>query len=122
MAIYLTFNEWLSKRVTFANWGCGIDLTLNTIIIKKEFMHKNDKIIEDEEKYRRLMTIYALNDCLSVTQLTQKIKIKRSLTTSTTIYENIPDDEQIIKFKNRWIYVHLINLMIVQKFMHQMEF
>ena len=85
-------------------------------------MHKKDEIIEDGERYGRLMAIYALNDCLAVTQLTQTIKIKKSLTTSTTIYENIPDDEQIIKFKNRWIYVHLINLMNVQKFMHQMEF
>ena len=57
MAIYLTFNEWLDKRMTLANWGCEIDLTLNTIITQNKFMHKKDEIIEDEEKYRRLMTI-----------------------------------------------------------------
>jgi hypothetical protein len=36
-AIYTVFNEWLDKRMTLANWGHGIDLTLNTITISKKF-------------------------------------------------------------------------------------
>ncbi|CAF4534593.1 unnamed protein product, partial [Rotaria magnacalcarata] len=43
------------------------------------------------------MTIYALNDCLAVTQLAQKIKSKKSSSpTTTTCYEDVSDDEEII--------------------------
>jgi hypothetical protein len=69
LAIYLTFNEWLNKRVTLANWGSGIDLTLNTI--SKKFTNER-RMIEDEEEIRQLMTIYAINDCLAVKKLTEK--------------------------------------------------
>ncbi|CAF4772353.1 unnamed protein product [Rotaria sp. Silwood2] len=77
MAIYLTFNQWLDKRMTLANWGCGIDLTLHTISIPRQFINIKKIIIEDEQEYRRLMTIYALNDCLAVTQLAQQTNSKK---------------------------------------------
>ncbi|CAF2107307.1 unnamed protein product [Rotaria magnacalcarata] len=87
--------------MTLANWGCGIDLTLHTISIQRQFINMKYKIIEDEQKYRRLMTIYALNDCLAVTQLAQKIKSKKSSSpTTTTCYEDVSDDDEIINHGN----------------------
>ncbi|CAF2115873.1 unnamed protein product [Rotaria magnacalcarata] len=101
MTIYLTFNKWIDKRMTLANWGCGIDLTLHTISIQRQFINMKYKIIEDEQKYRRLMTIYALNDCLAVTQLAQKIKSKKSSSpTTTACYEDVSDDDEIINHGN----------------------
>ncbi|CAF4486440.1 unnamed protein product, partial [Rotaria sp. Silwood2] len=100
MAIYLTFNQWLDKRMTLADWGCGTDPILNTITVPKEFINKKNQIITDEKEYRRLMAIYALNDCLAVTQLAQKIKSRNSSATTTTCYEDVSDDEEIINHGN----------------------
>lgn len=30
MAIFIVFKQWLDKRMTLADWGCGIDLALGT--------------------------------------------------------------------------------------------
>ena len=70
LAIYVTFNEWLDKRLTLANWGIGIDLILKTI--PNELMKKR-KWIDDEEEIRRMMTLYAINDCLAVTKLVNEM-------------------------------------------------
>ncbi|CAM4982744.1 unnamed protein product [Rotaria socialis] len=83
MAIYLAFNQWLDKRMTLANWGCGLDPALYTIAISQEYIKKKNQIIENEEEYRRLMIIYALNDCLAVTKL----------------ISNIYDDKQLINYE-----------------------
>lgn len=96
LAIFLTFNKWLDKRMTLANWGCGIDTILNTIMIPREFNYARDDIIQTEEQYRQLMTIYALNDCFAVTELVKAIYSSSSTTTSNTTYENISEDEDTI--------------------------
>lgn len=40
------------------------------------------RIIEDEEEFRRLMTIYALNDCMAVTQLQKECQHNIANTTN----------------------------------------
>ncbi|CAF3352340.1 unnamed protein product [Rotaria sp. Silwood2] len=107
MAIYLTFNQLLDKRMTLANWGCEIDLTLHTISIPRQFIKIKKIIIEDEQEYRRLMTIYALNDCLAVTQLAQQTNSKKSSTTTAKCYEDISDDDEIINHETDQELMHL---------------
>ncbi|CAF4377749.1 unnamed protein product [Rotaria sp. Silwood2] len=99
LAIYLTFNEWLNKRMTLANWGCGIDMKLETFTPKHPIQHNQHQIIEDEKYVRELMTIYAMNDCFSVTKLAQHIESSEKSTQPPTIqYNDISEqnDEQII--------------------------
>ncbi|CAF1024836.1 unnamed protein product [Rotaria sordida] len=62
MAIYLTFNQWIDKRMILANWGCGIDLTLHTISIPRQFIHIKNKIIEDHVEIYASPKILTLND------------------------------------------------------------
>ncbi|CAF3428295.1 unnamed protein product [Rotaria socialis] len=83
MTIYLAFNQWLDKRMTRANWGCELEPTLYTITIPQEYIKNKNQIIENEEEYRKLMIIYALNDCLAVTKL----------------IPNIYDDKQLINYE-----------------------
>ena len=85
--------------MTLANWGCGIDPILNTISIPKGLKSQQNQIIKDEEEYRRLMTIYAWNDCLAVTQSVRQIGSTISSVTSTMPYEDISDDEQTIIYQ-----------------------
>ncbi|CAF4592207.1 unnamed protein product, partial [Rotaria sp. Silwood2] len=73
-AMYITFNEWLDKRMTLANWGCGIDLILQTYLTMNDYDDIKDKKIYDEKQIRQLMETYAINDCFSVTKLSQIIK------------------------------------------------
>ncbi|CAF1596538.1 unnamed protein product, partial [Rotaria magnacalcarata] len=42
-AIYKMFNEWLSKRFTLANFGCGLDTALNTIIIPRQLLNQQPR-------------------------------------------------------------------------------
>ncbi|CAF1502380.1 unnamed protein product, partial [Rotaria sordida] len=88
LAVYLIFNEWLDKRMTLASWGCGIDTETTT------FKNKKHQVIKDEEYIRQLMTLYAMNDCFSVTKLADYILPPDELSTPPTIiYEQISDDE-----------------------------
>ncbi|CAF1402909.1 unnamed protein product [Rotaria sordida] len=73
-AMYITFNEWLDKRMTLANWGCGIDLLLATYIAMNDYDDIKDRKIYDEKQIRQLMETYAINDCFSVTKLSQIMK------------------------------------------------
>ena len=80
MAIFVVFKQWLDKRMTLADWGCGIDLALGTY---KSSYGRGRR--EDEEEIRRFMTIYAMNDCFAVTQLAYEIQTWELLTPPTTI-------------------------------------
>ena len=73
LAIKLSFNQWLNKRMTMANWGCGIDLMLETYISKNNYGDEIEKIIRDEKQYRHLMTCYAIEDCIAVSKLQKMI-------------------------------------------------
>ena len=86
MAVFVTFNEWIDKRMTLADWGCGIDLALGTYKSSRGCGER-----EDEEEIRRLMTIYAMNDCFGVTKLSKQINTWKLLTPPTTIET---EDEQ----------------------------
>lgn len=98
LAIFLTFNQWLDKRMTLANWGCGIDLSLNTIFVPRKFKNIQDQVIEDERQYRQLLTKYALNDCSAVTQLVQKMGSSSSSIAAAIAYENISEDDDEINY------------------------
>ena len=86
-AIYLTYNKWLDKRMTLANSGHGIDLSLRTYLPIKNHHERKTRIIGDEEEYRQLMTVYAINDCLAVTKLAQRIIPIERQTPSDIIYQ-----------------------------------
>ncbi|CAF1177328.1 unnamed protein product [Didymodactylos carnosus] len=64
-AIYLIFTEWLEKRMTLANWGCGIDLALGTYIPSDLVGRERYDIIKGEEELRLAMKGYAINDCFA---------------------------------------------------------
>ncbi|CAF2136421.1 unnamed protein product [Rotaria magnacalcarata] len=96
-AIYKMFNQWLNKRFTLANFGCGLDPALDTIIIPRQFSNQQKRIIEDEEEIRKFMINYALNDCLAVTKLVYELPLSiesKSPTQSiTNDLEAISEDE-----------------------------
>ena len=96
-AIYKTFNQWLTKRFTLANFGCGLDLALNTISVPRKFTNIREQILKDEEEFRQLMINYALNDCLSVTKLVHQLpsptESKFTRTSILNVLELISDDE-----------------------------
>lgn len=73
-AIKLTFNEWLDKRMTLANWSCGIDPSLRTFESTYTVGVEDAQCINDEKEIRILMGKYAVYDCLSVTKLYFMIK------------------------------------------------
>ena len=92
-AIYLTFNEWLDKRLTLADWGCALDVKSSM------FNEQNHRIIDDEIHIRQLMILYAMNDCFSVTKLVHFMSSFDQLTSPPPISsEEAPrytnDDEQ----------------------------
>ncbi|CAF3597217.1 unnamed protein product [Rotaria socialis] len=84
-AIYLAFNEWLDKRLTLANWGCGIDWSLKAYLSSNNMHDQQSRIIQDEEEIRTLMTTYASNDCFAVAKLYQMMESCKS---SKVILEN----------------------------------
>jgi hypothetical protein len=97
-AIKLSFNRWLDKRMTMANWGCGIDPELETYISANNY--GGGKRIEDEEEYRKLMSIYAVYDCMAVTKLKEIIETKKPLTPPDTIqYEELSEEKQVVDSK-----------------------
>jgi hypothetical protein len=88
-AIHLTFNEWLDKRATLADWGCGLDVE------SKMFKGQHHRVIKDEERLRQVMILYAMNDCFSVTRLADHVFAKGQPTPPQTIdHEEISDDEE----------------------------
>ena len=69
LAVEHLLRRWLDKRMAMANWGCGIDLSLQTFIPMHAHGKKKEKIIQDEKAYRELMVDYSMLDCMSVTEL-----------------------------------------------------
>jgi hypothetical protein len=58
------------------------------------FQHQQYRLTDDEIYMRKLMTTYALNDCLSVTKLARHIPPPDQFTPPPTIsYEDISEDE-----------------------------
>lgn len=99
LAIHLTFNLWLNKRMTLANWGCGIDLTLTTYMPTNGYDDDKEKIINDEEEYRELMTIYAIYDCMVVTKLKETItQVKPSTSQDIIHHEGLLENEQPVNY------------------------
>ena len=85
LAMYVASNQWLDKRMTLSNWGCGIDLSLGTIETTIKFNTSYDEQMGNEKEYRRLMTAYAIHDCLAVTQLVNRIDMWKLTTPPTTV-------------------------------------
>ena len=88
MATFLSSNEWLNKRLTLADWGCGIDMTLRT------YEERNE---DDEREVRELMAAYAINDCLAVTKIVHEIRRWRPSTPPATNEQDEAtlDDERL---------------------------
>ena len=87
-AIHLTFNEWLNKRLTLADWGCVLDVQSN--LFKKQY----HRVIADEIHIRQLMTLYAMNDCFSVTKLVNHMLVFDQPTPPPTVSsEETPEDK-----------------------------
>ena len=86
-AIYLTFNEWLDKRMTLADWGIGLDIESST------FKNQHHQGIEDEIHIRKLMITYATDDCFSVTKLAHYILPPDQLTPPSTASQEEPEDD-----------------------------
>jgi hypothetical protein len=98
LAIKLSFNRWLDKRMTMSSWGCGIDPELKTYILTNNYGDR--KRIEDAKEYRELMSIYAVYDCMAVTKLKGMIETKKPLTPpDTTQYEELSEPEQMVDSK-----------------------
>lgn len=74
-AIFATFREFLDKRMTLGDWGCGLDFRLDTYRSSGEPSRYGD-----EQEIRRLMVAYAINDCLAVTKLVKSIRTWKPLT------------------------------------------
>jgi uncharacterized protein YqgQ len=83
-AILNTFNEWLTKRFTLGNFGSGLDMKLNTITVPRQFILMQEDVIKDEKEIRQLLINYALNDCLGVTKLVNKLPLTTKSSTLTT--------------------------------------
>ncbi|CAF2025462.1 unnamed protein product [Rotaria magnacalcarata] len=99
-AIYKMFNQWLTKRFTLSNFGCRLDPALNTVIIPRQLLNQHQQIIEGEEKLRKFMISYTLNDCLAVMKLIYELP---SPTPSiTNDLEAISDDEFQFDYKKMW--------------------
>lgn len=102
-AIHLTFNEWLNKRLTLADWDCVLDVQSNL------FKNRHYRVITDEIHMRQLMVLYAMNDCFSVTKLINHMLVFDQPTPPSTgsLEETIEDtnndgrtrndDEQLIQ-------------------------
>lgn len=59
-------NQWLDKRMTLANWACGLNEQLSTC--------STSNIRAEECELRELMIHYACHDCFFVTKLSQLLK------------------------------------------------
>jgi hypothetical protein len=98
LAIKLSLNRWLDKQMTMADWGCGIGPELKTYTSTNNYGDR--KRIEDAKEYRKLMSIYAVCDCMAVTKLKEIIETKKPLTPPDTIqYEELSEAEQVVDSK-----------------------
>lgn len=92
-AIYLCFNEWLDKRMTFADWGYGVDTQLTM------FIGRQRQLTEEEINIKQLMVLYAVHDCFAVSKLAYRVLSPDELPSSpTTTYEQAStqsDDDQM---------------------------
>ncbi|CAF1622019.1 unnamed protein product [Adineta ricciae] len=94
-AIHSIYNEWLTKRFTLGDFGCGLDPELKTATIPEQFYHLRQQILHDEEQYRQHLIQYSLNDCLAVTKLANEIiDINEHEATNRYLSEQTIDDEQ----------------------------
>ena len=88
-AILSIFNEWLTKRYTLGNFGCGLDLALHTVIVPRQLTYMREQVIQDEKEIRELLIHYALNDCLAVTKLVNILPSPTKSVTLTTTSNDI---------------------------------
>ncbi|CAF1043594.1 unnamed protein product [Adineta ricciae] len=77
------------KAQTINKWGCGLDIQLNTWTRKSFRTPYYDQRIEKEK--RRIMTDYAVKDCIAVTNL--YFIMNPSTTFNTNRYETPVTDE-----------------------------
>lgn len=113
-AIFVTFNQWLDKRMTLANWSCGLDLSLNTYKPPSRFVDNYAQRIDDEKEYRQLMVIYAIYDCFSVTQLANRIEEWEQQTLSAESVGAADNEEQGLQIElhpqdDDWFAVHVLD-------------
>ncbi|CAF4095163.1 unnamed protein product, partial [Rotaria sordida] len=85
------FKIIFSMGHTIYSWGnlCGLDLALHTINVPRQFMYMQGQVIQDEKEIRELLITYALNDCLGVTKLVNKLPSPTKSSTSTTTCNDI---------------------------------
>ena len=86
-----TFKQNLDKTTTLAEWSCGLDLSLGTYLPENVVGHERDYRINEEKKYRQILTEYAINDVFAVTKLAYRMD-ERILSTPP---ETIEQDEQV---------------------------
>ena len=101
-AVYLTFNEWIDKRMTLADWGCCLDTE------SRIFRNQSHRDVEHEKEIRRMMTLYAIHDCFAVTRLANHMASEdRSTPPPTITYEQISDDEQTAEGNDEELTIYL---------------
>jgi hypothetical protein len=83
----------LDKTATLAKWACGVDLLLGTYLPQHVTGPERTYRIQEEKKYRSILTQYAINDVFAVTKLIYRTNLSTLLTPPTTIeYEDVSDD------------------------------
>ena len=88
------FKEYLNKEYTVAEWGCGIDYSLEKYIPKRLFGEERTKYIREEKRARSLMTDYAINDCFAVSKVIFKITyLEQDTPKRSNQCDNIPDED-----------------------------
>ncbi|CAF0978074.1 unnamed protein product [Rotaria magnacalcarata] len=125
-AIYKMFNQWLTKRFTLANFGCGLDTALDTIIIPRKLLHQQEQIMEDEEAIRQFMITYALNDCLAVTKLVHELRLPTNSTLPTStitmiLKQYLMMNLNLIMNQNLLLNGQLMKLVIISMYMKKMN-
>jgi hypothetical protein len=101
-AVHLTFNEWIDKRLTLADWGCCLDVE------SRMFDDLNHRDVDDEKEIRSKMILYSINDCFAVTRLANHISSNDQSTPPPTItYEEISDDEQQVEINEEELILFL---------------
>ena len=104
-AVEHALQQWLDKRMTMANWGCGIDPSLETFTPTHAYGKEKEKIIRDEKEYRELMIDYSILDCTSVTELQALIPANKIGTSNRP--EDIVEEEKQISFEDMEIDIDL---------------
>jgi hypothetical protein len=73
-AVTKTFHEFLDTTYTSSPWGLGLDQALGTHIPLNLVGRKRCHEMENQKDYRRHLTNYAVNACLSITKLSVAIR------------------------------------------------